>query len=131
MSGKRYLLDTNAISALLGENKSLLKKLGDAEWVGISIISLIEIRVFDDLDGKSKQRLEAFVNQIEVMGLSSESISLLERTIQIRQTYRLKLPDAIIAASTIEQDAVLVTTDDTFKRVQELKIFNFLNLRNR
>lgn len=131
MSGNRYLLDTNAISALLSKNKFLLKKLSDAEWVGISVINLIEIRVFEGLDRDSKQRLEAFVIQIEVVGLSMESESLLNKAIQIRQSYRLKLPDAIIAASALEKDAVLVTTDNTFKQIQELKTLDYLNIKTR
>lgn len=39
MSGKRYLLDTNAIVALLQGSITLVKLLQNADWVGISVIS--------------------------------------------------------------------------------------------
>ncbi|WP_373527737.1 hypothetical protein [Nostoc sp.] len=38
MSGSRYLLDTNAIIALLQGNSQLLQLLQNADWIGISII---------------------------------------------------------------------------------------------
>jgi len=45
MRGERYLLDTNAIIALLQGNQQLIQLLQDAEWIGISIISQIEFLV--------------------------------------------------------------------------------------
>ena len=49
MSGKRFILDTNAIVSLLKGNKSLVDSVEHAEWVGISIISKIEFLAFPDL----------------------------------------------------------------------------------
>ncbi|HEY9607824.1 hypothetical protein [Allocoleopsis sp.] len=49
MRGERYLLDTNAIIALLQGNQQLIELLQDAEWIGISIISQIEFLVFPGL----------------------------------------------------------------------------------
>jgi predicted nucleic acid-binding protein len=46
MSGNRYLLDTNAIVALLQGNKRIIQLLLNANWIGISIISQIEFLVF-------------------------------------------------------------------------------------
>ncbi|MGN6195754.1 MAG: PIN domain-containing protein [Ginsengibacter sp.] len=42
----------------------------------------------------------------------------------MRNTYRLKLPDAIIAASAILNDAILVTADHDFKRIKELELMS-------
>lgn len=41
MSGERYLLDTNAIVALLQGNSQLIQLLQNADWIGISVISKI------------------------------------------------------------------------------------------
>ncbi len=49
MNGNRYLLDTNAIIALLQKDSSLVQLLKDAEWVGISVISQIEFLAFSGL----------------------------------------------------------------------------------
>jgi tRNA(fMet)-specific endonuclease VapC len=39
MSGNKFLLDTNAIIALLQGNNTVLNVLNEANWVGISVIS--------------------------------------------------------------------------------------------
>lgn len=41
MSGNRYVLDTNAIVALLQENIQLIELLKDADWIGISVIGKV------------------------------------------------------------------------------------------
>ncbi|MFY7805843.1 MAG: hypothetical protein ACOVQ7_20735 [Limnoraphis robusta] len=41
MSGNRYLLDTNAIVALLQGTTQLVQLLRNADWIGISVISQI------------------------------------------------------------------------------------------
>ena len=46
MSGNRYLLDTNAIVALLQGNAQLVQLLQNADWIGISVISQIEFLAF-------------------------------------------------------------------------------------
>ena len=40
----------------------------------------------------------------------------------MRNQYRLKLPDAIIAASAIVNNIVLITADKGFKKVAELQL---------
>jgi predicted nucleic acid-binding protein len=48
-----------------------------------------------------------------------------ERTIQIRKYNRIKLPDAIIAATALQNDLILVTNNATdFKNIKDLEIFN-------
>ncbi len=44
-SGEKYLLDTNAVVALLRGDPLLQKRLENAAWVGISILSEIEFLV--------------------------------------------------------------------------------------
>ena len=120
MSGNRYLLDTNAIVALLQKDPSLIKLLQNAEWIGISIISQLEFPVFTDLTEADKQLFQQFVRRVEVIDLSSENSFLIEQVILVRQQYRLKLPDAIIAAMAIQHSAKLVTRDVQLNRVAEL-----------
>ncbi|UKO97335.1 PIN domain-containing protein [Nostoc sp. UHCC 0870] len=50
---------------------------------------------------------------------------LIEKIIEIRQQYRLKLPDAIIAAMTINNSASLVTADREFAKVTILTVINW------
>lgn len=54
MNGNRYILDTNAIVALLKGNSDLISLTGTALWIGISIISSIEFLAFPDLSEDDK-----------------------------------------------------------------------------
>lgn len=108
---KRFLLDTNAIIALLQGHTSLLHQLNNAEWVGISIISQLEFLVFPKLTAADVAHFEAFIKQVDVIGLSQYQTSLLHTIITIRQKQGLKLPDAIILGTAIENQATLITAD--------------------
>ncbi|MDA3939441.1 MAG: PIN domain-containing protein [Spirochaetia bacterium] len=41
---------------------------------------------------------------------------------EVRKRYRLKLPDSIIVATAIIENAVLVTADQKLNKIKELKI---------
>ena len=125
MSGNRYLLDTNAIIALLQKDLGLIKLLQNAEWIGISVISQLEFLVFTGLTEADKQLFQQFVQRVEVIDLSSQNSSVVEQIIFIRQQYRLKLPDAIIAAMAIQHSAKLVTRDVRLSKIAELTIVDW------
>ena len=51
--------------------------------------------------------------------------SIIAKAILIRKSYKLKLPDAIIAASAVVNDYTLIADNDKdFKKVKELKYIN-------
>ena len=125
MSGNRYLLDTNGIIALLQKDLSLVKLLQNAERVGVSAIGQIEFLAFSGLSEADLKLFQQFLRKVEVISLSSQNKLLIDRIISIRQQYRLKLPDAIIAAMAIEQSAKLVTRDAQLYRITDLEIANW------
>ena len=125
MNGKRYLLDTNAIIALLQNDINLRQLLGDAEWIGISVISQIEFLAFPNLTEADLKIFQQFVQRIEVVDLCSEDNLVIEQIIVIRQQYRLKLPDAIITATAIQRSAKLITRDVQLNRVIELTVLSW------
>ncbi|EGJ35444.1 MULTISPECIES: PIN domain-containing protein [Moorena] len=102
MSGNRYFLDTNAIVALLQGNAKVIQLLQNADWIWISVISQIEFLAFSGLAESDRQLFKQFLQRVEVIGLVSIDTGLIEKIIEIRQQYRLKLPDAIIAAMAIQ-----------------------------
>jgi predicted nucleic acid-binding protein len=125
MSGNRYLLDTNAIVALLQGSTQLIQLLQNADWIGISVISQIEFLAFSGLGKNDRQLFQQFLQRVEVIGLVSIDTGLIEKIIEIRQQYRLKLPDAIIAAMAIQNSASLVTADQEFAKVTVLTVMNW------
>jgi predicted nucleic acid-binding protein len=125
MSGNRYVLDTNAIVALLQGNIQLVELLKDADWIGVSVISKIEFLVFPGLTQDDRQIFEQFLQRVEVLGLAAMDAVLIEKIIEIRQQHRLKLPDAVIAAMAIQNSASLVTADREFAKVTILTVINW------
>ncbi|BDI16397.1 hypothetical protein ANSO36C_21990 [Nostoc cf. commune SO-36] len=125
MSGSRYLLNTNAIVALLQGNLQLLQLLQNADWIGISIISKIEFLAFSGLSQGNRQLFQQFIQRVEVVSLMADDTVLIEQIIQLRQQYRLKLPDAIITAMALQVTANLVTADREFAKVSTLAVLNW------
>ncbi|WP_066423474.1 type II toxin-antitoxin system VapC family toxin [Anabaena sp. 4-3] len=125
MSGNRYLLDTNAIVALLQGNSQLLQLFQNADWIGISIISQLEFLAFPGLSQGDIQVFQEFLQRVEVVSLMAGDTVLIEQTIQLRQQYRLKLPDAIIAAMALLTNATLVTADREFTKVSTLTVISW------
>lgn len=125
MSGNRYALDTNAIVALLQGNPQLIQLLQNADWIGVSVISQIEFLAFSGLNQDDRQLFQQFLQRVEVVGLTAGDAVLIEKIIEIRQQYRLKLPDAMIAAMSIHNSASLVTADQEFSKVTILTAINW------
>ncbi|MBP0030792.1 PIN domain-containing protein [Roseofilum sp. Guam] len=125
MNGNRYLLDTNAIIALLQGNPQLIQLLQNASWIGISIVSQIEFLVFSGLTERDRQLFHQFLQRVNIVGLSSKDTGLIAEIVKIRQLYRLKLPDAAIAAMAIHHSASLVTADREFTKVNSLNVIGW------
>ncbi len=124
MNGNRYVLDTNAIVSLLQGSSQLIQLLQDADWIRVSVISQIEFLAFSGLSQEDRQLFEQFLQRVEVISLVASDAVLIEKIIEIRQQYRLKLPDAVIAAMTIQNSASLVTADLEFAKVTILTVIN-------
>lgn len=125
MSGKRYLLDTNAIIALLQGKKALLQQLKDAEWVGISIISQLEFLIFPNLSDADKKYFNQFLQRVSVIGLTTEQLALMATIIDLRRQYSLKLPDAIIVGTAIQYKAVLISADKRLHKIDTASVLDF------
>jgi len=121
MSGKRYLLDTNAVAYLLRGGNSLQQHLESADWVGIPILSQIEFLAFPNLSENDRRILQEFSDAIEVVGLGRTERALIDRIVSWRAQYRLKLPDAIIAATAVERDATLITDDRQMRKISAIR----------
>jgi predicted nucleic acid-binding protein len=120
-----YLLDTNTIidfcNAKLPENgKQLLLSI---EQPAISVISRIELFSSIKIPQREIILLEQFV-QISKM-YDTINIDIINQTISIRQKLKLKLPDAIIAATALAYNLTLITRNIAdFKNIENLNLLN-------
>lgn len=115
MNGIKYLLDTNALVAFFQGNPAL-SYLNNSIHIGISIITVIEFLSYKQITEKDKNLFQEFLKNTTVIDLRSGDIELLNSIIIIRKTFNIRLPDAIIAASSIANQAVLITNDTGFSK---------------
>lgn len=107
----RFLLDTNAVLYFL--QGRLIQPLPKGRYL-FSVITEIELLSYPDIAPAEEAVIRYLLSSIERVELD---LSAREKTIAIRRAYRLKLPDAAIAASTLLHDAVLLINDSGFDRV--------------
>ena len=118
----RFLIDTNAVLDFMGNKlpvkaKNALSEIIDKE-INLSVINKMELLGFSRVE----HDLIAFVNYAHILPINDEVVN---KTIDIRKIYRIKLPDAIIAATAIVHDMTVVTRDmSEFRHISGLKILN-------
>jgi hypothetical protein len=118
----RFLFDTNAALYFLGN------QLADELPTGlyyISVISEIELLSYPNLSAKEEGDIRDFLSKIETVGLRSD---VTEAAIAFRRQHRMKIPDAIIAASASVLDAVLLTNDSMLLKLPGIRALS-LKLR--
>jgi predicted nucleic acid-binding protein len=123
--GARYLIDTNVFSKylnnLLPESTSdLLDKI---EYE-ISIISRIELLSWRGITEVYLSQLNTIFDNSLIYPLDEEIVL---KTIEIRKKYKLKLPDAVIAATAISNKLILISSDLEFEKIYGLKTLNPFN----
>jgi tRNA(fMet)-specific endonuclease VapC len=126
MSGKRFLLDTNAVIALLAGNAQVVELLRGADWIGISIITRLEFLAFSGLSDADRDLFTQFVQRVDVIGLSASDDGLLEQVIAIRLKHRLKLPDAIVVATAMDTMGDLVSADAQLQNIPDVVVHSFV-----
>jgi len=121
MNGGKLLLDTNIALYLLGGDEVLATVL-DGKELYLSVISEMELLGYPGITPHETAKIRDFLQEIEVVELTPP---VKERTIELRQLYNLKLPDAIIAATAIQQNLPLISSDGVFTRITELHFVHY------
>ena len=120
--GQNYLIDTNVILDFLGsklpaKSVGFLSKIID-DRINLSAINKIELLGFSNVD----QILIDLVSFSIIYHIDNE---IIDKTIELRKKHKIKLPDAIIAATAIVNDFILISHN--FKDFQKIKELNFFN----
>ena len=125
MEEKQYLIDTNAVIDYLG-NKLLASGMDFMNGVidavpNVSVITKIELLGFNAPEQHYKT-LTDFINDATVLDLSN---NVVETSIEIRKKHKTKLPDAIIAATALVYDLVLISGNiSDFKNIDGLNLID-------
>ncbi|USR92617.1 type II toxin-antitoxin system VapC family toxin [Phormidium yuhuli AB48] len=122
----KYLYDTNIFIDYLAEETAILPFFSESflrqNEVIISCIVRIELLSFPELSNEEEAVITDLLMQFEQVPLLPQ---IEDRTIQLRRHHRLKLPDALIAATALHGSACVMTRNvDDFKRVLDLTLCN-------
>jgi predicted nucleic acid-binding protein len=109
------MLDTNVVIDL--QKGVLAEPLPKANYA-VSVITEMELLSFPNLTTTELEWLQKIFTDVTVLALSEEVKVL---AIAVRRHYRLKLPDAIIVATALTQNAVLLSNDQQLQSIKGLQ----------
>lgn len=116
MSGNNFVVDTNILIALYNNNSSAKSLLRNAT-IYISFITEVELLGYNKLSDKDRKIIDGMLAEFEIIDSLKEIKHL---AVDIRSKYKVKLPDAFIAATSIYLNLPLLTADIGFKKIKEL-----------
>ncbi len=128
--GIKYLWDTNTAIYFLQQQfpkhaeKIIDKSLKEGQPC-ISAITEIELLCWKAASQKDLEAINLFISNVLVIEIEQD---IKIKTVDIRKKYKIKLPDAIIAATALVYDLTLITRNITdFKNITALKTLDPYN----
>ena len=117
MNGDSIVTDTSLIINLFN-GVAEVQELITGRSLFISIITEIEVLSFPNITTADKTLLKEFLSECYIHDIEP---AIKDITIEIRSKYKVKLPDAIIAATAMYFDLPLFTMDKGFTRINDLQ----------
>lgn len=121
--GKEYLINTNSVIDYL-DNKlpDNANELIDRIDSKISVITRMELLAWPGASDEQALILDEFINTSDVFALEEPVIL---KAIEIRKKHKIKLPDAIIAATAVVKELTIITRNTKdFNIIKELEVLN-------
>jgi predicted nucleic acid-binding protein len=122
--GQKILIDTNIAIGYIGnrfesESMDRLDLVFNKEY-HLSIINKIELLGYPGLDKNEEYKFNLLINNSVLHGISDKIVN---KTIEIRKKHKIKLPDALIAATCLVNGlAILTSNNHDFEIIRELKV---------
>lgn len=114
MRNERVAIDTNILLYILGGDKSLASLLTGKDVVASAMVRM-EAMVYHGKDPDHLDRVHAFLLRCELEEIHR---AVQDRAVDLRLRHKLKLPDAIIAATAIHLGIPLITADKSFGKLK-------------
>jgi predicted nucleic acid-binding protein len=118
MSGIDYLIDTNILIYIIKGNPKV-EYFAKSEVLAISYISEMEVLGKFQISETEKQTICDVLKHCYIFEMDAQ---IKQYAINIKQQIKMKLPDAIVAATAIKNNLSLVTADKDFKKVPHLDL---------
>jgi predicted nucleic acid-binding protein len=120
----KILIDTNIAIAYLGNRLSArsmnrIDKILDGTY-HISVINKIELLGYPDLEKNEEETFKLFINHSILYPIDDK---IVDKTIEMRKQYKIKLPDAFIAATCLVYGlAILTINTKDFEKIEGLMV---------
>lgn len=118
MNGNDFLVDTNILIYFQNGFEGIDTIL-ESKNMYISFISEMELLSYPN---STKQELLATRTLLEECFIIEMNQEIKNKAIEIRSTNNIKLPDAIVAATSLLYKLPLITADKGFSKVKELDV---------
>lgn len=118
MNGTNCLVDTNILIHLQNGVKQIVEFIND-KFLFISFVTELELLSHPNLTKADEVIVRSMINDCILIDINER---IKKETIRIRRKHKIKLPDAIVAASAICFDLPLITCDKGFRIISGLNI---------
>jgi predicted nucleic acid-binding protein len=118
MSGNKILVDTNVLINL-AEGKEGIELHLQGRELFVSVITDIELLGFYHITESEKEYFNSLLDDCSILGVTE---AIKGRAITLKQSHRIKLPDAIIAATAQFLKIELITFDKGFANIPNLDL---------
>jgi predicted nucleic acid-binding protein len=121
--GKGFLMDTNVVIGYLSNQLPLAGASAIDQLPGVvSVITRIELLGWYKASATQLTKLKPLIDSAQIYNLSEDVI---QQTILLRQQYKIKLPDAVVAATAMVYNHILITRNTIdFKNIARLDFEN-------
>jgi predicted nucleic acid-binding protein len=121
MNGNKMVIDTNIALYLLDGDEILKEYLEDKAFY-LSSITELELLSFKGIAETEETAIEFFLEECSIVDMNR---GIKDITIDLRRNYKLKLPDAIIAATAIFLGIPLISADGHFDKIEDLVFIKY------
>lgn len=122
------LLDTNVILGFLNGNakiNSFFEKQLMKSHLHVSQVTRMELLGYPNISPDEEKFLKSLLSQVKILPIDD---TVCDQAIDLRKEKKLKLPDALIAATAISFNLVLITCDADFsKNCSRFRVVNPMN----
>ena len=116
MNGSNIVADTSLLINFFNGVEPARKVLSNSK-IWVSVITEMELLSFPQLSKKETILLRSFLDECILTELTKP---IRDIAIQVRKDHKIKLPDAIIAATAIHLGFPVVTMDSDFDKIKDL-----------
>ena len=113
------LVDSNTIIYLSKNLISVDDVFDDSGEYAISVITYMEVLGFEFESDAEKEFIEKVFSCLEIIYIDQ---AIASKVLHIKRANKIKLPDAIICATAIVNNATLITNDIRLKSIEDLKV---------